>query len=198
MKNFVINDAKLKARLSTLKQPEDVMKFFDDFIQYGCVDVDYKEHIDSLGGNEFREKYRTLGLEDTLKYKIGACIEQTNVTKFLLDCMKIRNRMFCTRGYNEEHKTLNDPYLVHCFTLAYYDDKVLNIEHSDSEKMGVYVYDTEKEAIEATHKIFSDKFISHGATRTELYEYFDFVPSRLSFLEFNKFISEHGIKIVMQ
>ena len=198
MKKFVINDANMKARISKLKRPEDVMKFFDDFIQYGCVDVDCKEHIDSLGGNEFREKYRTLGLEDTLKYKIGACIEQTNVTKFLLDCMKIRNRMFCTRGYNEEHKILNDPYLVHCFTLAYYGDKVLNIEHSDSEKMGVYVYDTEKEAIEAIHKIFSDKFISHGAKRTELYEYFDFVPSRLSFLEFNKFISENGIKIVMQ
>ena len=60
MKKFVINDAKLKVRISTLKQPEDVMKFFDDFIQYGCVDVHYKEHIDSLGGSEFRENIEHL------------------------------------------------------------------------------------------------------------------------------------------
>lgn len=196
MTNPTISDFKMKTRILELNQPEDIMTFLDDFIQYGCVDVDRKKYIDSLGGNEFREKYRTLGLEDTLKYKIGACIEQTNVTKYLLDCMKIRNRTFCTRGYNEEHITLNDPYLVHCFTLAYYDDKVLNIEHSDSEKRGIYAYDTEKEAIGATHKIFSDKFISHGANRIELYEYVDFIPSRLSFLEFNKFVSEHGIKII--
>lgn len=182
---MTIND-ELKTAISHLRQPEDIISFFDHFIDYGCIDVDSIKHVDSLGGNDFRAKYRTLGLEDTLKYRIGACIEQTNVTKYLLDRMGIENRTLCTRGYSEEHKAPDDLYLVHCYTLAYFDDKVLNIEHSDSEMRGIRSYISAKEAIRETHKLFSDKFIRHGAYETTLCEYKELIPGGLSFLEFNK------------
>lgn len=180
-----MND-EMKIAISNLRQPEDIMSFFDNFFDYGCIDVDGVKHVDSLGGNDFRAKYRTLGLEDTLKYRIGACIEQANVTKYLLDQMGIKNRMFCTRGYSEEHKAPDDLYLVHCYILAYFGDKVLNIEHSDSELCGVYSYISAEEAIYETHKLFRDKFIRHGACETTLNEYTELVPGGLSFLEFNK------------
>ncbi len=180
-----MND-EMKTAISNLRRPEDIMKFFDDFFDYGCIDVDGVRHVDSLGGSDFRTKYRTLGLEDTLKHRIGACIEQTNATKYLLDLMRIDNRVFCTRGYNEEHRVPDDLYLVHCFTLAYFDGKVMNIEHSDSEMRGIYVYGTAEEAIRETHQLFSDKFIRHDASETTLHEYKGLIPGGLSFWEFNQ------------
>lgn len=187
-------DNEMSKAITNLHQPEDIMQFFDKFIRYGCVDSDGKEHIDSLGGADFREKFRTLGLEDSLKYQIGACIEQANITRHLLQQMGIKNRMFCTRGYNEEHPAPNDLYLIHCYVLGHFGDKVLNIEHSDSEKRGIYIYDSIEDAIRETHKIFSDKFISHGATMTTLDEYEVLIPGNMSFLEVNKYITQFALK----
>jgi hypothetical protein len=185
----MVMDDEVKIAISNLRQPEDIMSFFDNFLDYGCIDLDGVKYVDSLGENDFRTKYRTLGLEDTMKYRIGACIEQTNVTKYLLDRMGVKNRMFCTRGYSEEHKAPDDLYLVHCYTLAYFDDKVLNIEHSDSELRGIYSYISTEEAICETHKLFSDKFTRHGACETTLNEYTELIPGGLSFLEFNKYMN---------
>lgn len=183
-------DRDMKIAISGLRQPEDVMRFFDGFIRYGCVDVDGVEHIDSLGGADFREKFRTLGLEDALEHRIGACIEQANITKYLFDEMGIKSRMFCTRGYNKEHRAPNDLYLIHCYVLGYFGNCVLNVEHSDSEKRGIYTYQSVETAIRETHKMFSDKFMSHGATSTTLDEYIQLIPGGLSFLEVNNYITQ--------
>lgn len=169
------------------------MQFFERFIRYGCVDVDGIEHIDSLGGADFREKFRTLGLEESLKRRIGACIEQANITKYLFDEVGIKSRMFCTRGYNGEHQAPNDLYLIHCYVLGYFGNSVLNIEHSDSEKRGIYVYQSAEAAIYETHKMFSDKFMSHGATSITLNEYTQLIPGGLSFLEVNSYITQTAL-----
>lgn len=189
-KRSTIMDTEMKHAISSLQQPEDIMRFFDKFIRYGCVDVDSVEHLDSLGGNDFREKFRTLGLEDALERRIGACIEQANITRYLFNEMGIQSRMFCTRGYNGEHQAPNDLYLIHCYVFGYFGNSVVNIEHSDSEKRGIYVYPSEEMAINETHKMFSDKFMSHGATSTTLDEYTQLIPGGLSFLEVNDYISQ--------
>lgn len=176
--------------ITKIHTPEDVMKFFDDFIEYGCIDVCEKRWVDSLGGHDFRDIYRTLSLEDSLDNKIGACFEQANISKFVLDTIGIKNRIFCTRGFNEEHKEPTDLYLVHCYVLGYWGDKIINIEHSDSDKRGIYVYDLFEDAIRETHNIFSDKFKLHGASTTRCDEFFDFIPGGLTFVEFNDFINE--------
>ena len=139
--------------ITKINTPEDVMKFFDDCIEYGCIDVCEKRWVDSLG---------------------GACFEQANISKFVLDTIGIKNRIFCTRGFNEEHKEPTDLYLVHCYVLGYWGDKIINIEHSDSDKRGIYVYDLFEDAIRETHNIFSDKFKLHGASTTRCDEFFDF------------------------
>lgn len=187
-------DYKTQKAIERLRGPEDIMRFFDGFIRYGCIDVDGREHIDSLGGKDFREKFRTLGLEDSMEHRIGACVEQANITRYLLEHMGIKNRMFCTRGYNAEYPAPDDLYLIHCYVLAYWDDKVINIEHSDSEKRGIYIYNSDEEAIRQTHKMFSNKFIQNGATMTAFDEYADLIPGNLSFLEVNKYINQIAIK----
>ena len=106
--------------------------------------------------------------------------------------MVIKSRMFCTRGYNKEHPAPNDLYLIHCYVLGYFGNSVLNVEHSDSEKRGIYVYQSAEAAIYETHKMFSDKFMSHGATSTVLDEYTQLIPGGLSFLEVNEYITQIG------
>lgn len=185
----------IEAVINALRKPEDIMTFFDNHFNYGCIDVDGVRHIDSLGGNDFREKYRTLSLEASLANQIGACFEQTNVTKFLLDNMSIKNKTLCTRGYNEEHKAPDDLYLVHCYTIAFYDNEVLCVEHSDSEKRGIYRYSSENKAFQELHKIFSDKFRAHGALDTSVVEYEELIPGGLTFSEFNQWMNSVGIPV---
>lgn len=184
---------KMKEAIASLRTPEDIMQFFDSFISYGCIDVDGTEYIDSLGGHDFREKFRTLSLEDSLDKRIGACVEQANITKYLLNQMGVKSRMFCTRGYNKEHPAPDDLYLIHCYVLALFDNKVLNIEHSDGEKRGIYIFDSEEDAIRDTHRMFSEKFMLHGATETTLDEYETFIPGGLSFLDVSRYITENSI-----
>ncbi len=51
---------------------------------------------------------------DSLKHRIGACIEQTNATKYLLDSMRIDNRVFYTRATTRsiEHRTIFTWFIV--------------------------------------------------------------------------------------
>lgn len=178
-----------------LKKTENIMDFMDIYINYGCVHANGNKYVDSLGGSDFYTNYRTLGLEESLEQRLGACIEQANIARYILVQNGVKNRMFCIRGYNDIHKAPNDLYLVHCFVLSYFDDKVFNIEHSDTEKRGIYQFATENDAIYETNKLFQNKFLSHGATSTILNEYFDYIPNGLSFSEFNRYINENS-KIV--
>lgn len=183
----------MQQAIASLRTAEDVMAFFDRYIEYGSIDVDGNRLMNSLGGSDFRTKYRTTSLETSLSEQIGACIEQTNITRYLLMQMHIPCKTFCTRGYNADHPAPHDLYLVHCWTLAYIGENIVCIEHSDTEKQGIYVYETEVEAKSAVHQIFSDKFRHHGAVETTLVEYHDFVPGGLSFNEFNEWMNNNAI-----
>ena len=70
-------------KLEDIKTPEDILKFMDDNIQYGWIDVNGEKHIGNMKG--FRTLYRTSSLEETLQHKIGTCIEQVYLMKYLLD-----------------------------------------------------------------------------------------------------------------
>lgn len=178
--------------IANLRSPEDIMRFFDDFISYGCIDVNGMKHINDLGGHDFRPNYRTLSLEQSLDNRIGACIEQTNITRYLLERLGIRCRTFCTRAWNAEHPAPDDLYLVHCYPLAVYADRAVLIEHSHHVKRGIYTFPTETEAIEEMRRLFSDTSVIADATSSRQVEYTDYIPGGLSFLEFNRWMTEHS------
>lgn len=57
-----------------------------------------------------------MSIKETFEYKIGTCIEQVAVIKFLLDKINIENKMFCCwiYEYNSESdavKTIVDYYI---------------------------------------------------------------------------------------
>ena len=73
----------LTEKIKEIKTPEDMMQFFDENIQYSCIHVDGKKYIDSLGGHDFREKFRTMSLEKSLEEQLGGCFEQANISKYV-------------------------------------------------------------------------------------------------------------------
>lgn len=170
--------------ISDIKTPNDILSFMNDNIKYGWVDINNNEHINDM--KEFRKLYRTSSIDETLEHKIGTCIEQVYLMHTLLNKINIPNKMFCTRVY--EGKDFNDLEAdehMHCFLLYYLNDKVYQIEHPNWERIGIYEFDSEENAIEEINNYYVKK--SGGIPRpiTEFYE----VEPGLSFKEFNEYIN---------
>ena len=75
--------------LSEIKRPEDVYQFLDDNIKYGWIDINGKQHLNTM--KDFRRIYRTMSIDEILKYKIGTCIEQVNLMHYLLNKISYKN-----------------------------------------------------------------------------------------------------------
>ena len=104
--------------LSEIKSPEDVYQFIDDNIEYGWIDISGKQHLNTM--KDFRRIYRTMSIEEILKYKIGTCIEQVNLMHDLLNKINIKNKMFCCRIFEpDDYGNLEEEEHMHCFILYY-------------------------------------------------------------------------------
>lgn len=170
--------------INDLKTPEDIYTWMDENIQYGWIDIDDNKHSGEM--KNFRKLYRTMCIEEILEFKIGTCVEQVVLMKFLLDKIDIKNKMFCCRIYEpDDYGNLEEDEHMHCFILFYKDGKVYHLEHPNLEKKGIYKYDTEEDAI----KTIVDYYIElRGGKESPTTEFFE-VPRGLSFREFNAFIN---------
>lgn len=50
---------------------------------------------------EFRRIYRTMSIDEILKYKIGTCIEQVNLMHYLLDKINVKIRCIVVEFLNQ-------------------------------------------------------------------------------------------------
>lgn len=172
-------------KLEDIKTPEDILKFMEDNIQYGWIDVNGEKHIGNM--KNFRRLYRTMSLEDTLKYKMGTCVEQVYLMKYLLDNLGIKNKMFCTRIYEgKDFNNLEEEEHMHCFLLYYIGDKVFQIEHPNWERVGIYEYESEEDAISKINQIYIEMAAGKARPVTEYSE----VPVGISFKELNCYIND--------
>ena len=55
-------------KIEKIKTPQDVYLFVDENIKYGWIDINGQIHLDTM--KEFRKIYRTMSIEEILKYKI--------------------------------------------------------------------------------------------------------------------------------
>lgn len=170
--------------IDNIKTPEDILEFMKSNIKYGWLDINNEEHINTM--KEFRRIYRTSSLDEVLSHGIGTCVEQVYLMHLLLDKINISNKMFCTRIY--EGKDFNDLYSdehMHCFVLFEKDDKVYQIEHPNWERVGIYSYKDEEEAIKSINEYYVEM---SGGTPRPVTEFFEVTPG-LSFKEFNLYIN---------
>ena len=74
---------------------------------------------------------------------------------------------------------------MHCFVLYYLDDKVYQLEHPNFERIGIYEFNSEEEAINEINKIYINMSGGYPRPVTEFFE----VKEGLSFKEFNNYIN---------
>lgn len=170
--------------VNDIKTPEDIYEWLEENIQYGWIDVDGNKHIDEM--KNFRRLYRTMSIEEILEEKVGTCIEQVAIMKFLLDKIQVKNKMFCCRIYEpDDYGNLEEEEHMHCFVLFYRDGKVYHLEHPNFYKKGIYEYASEEEAIKAIVDYYIELRGGKESPTTEFFE----VPVGLSFQAFNAFIN---------
>lgn len=178
---------------SNLKTIDDVLEFMKNNIRYGWLDINNEIHIGNM--KNFRKLYRTLSIDEILKYGIGTCIDQVKLMNYLLNKISVKNKMFATRIYEpNDFNKLDEEEHMHCFILCYIDNKVYHIEHPNWYRIGIYEYEDEQEAL----KTINDYYIklSGGISRpiTEFYK----IESNISFKEFNSYINNLDVlKIII-
>ena len=183
-----IKTDKVLPNINKINNINDVLTFMNNHIRYGWMDINGKIHIGNMKG--FRSLYRTLSIDEILKYGIGTCIEQVNLMHYLLNKINIKNKMFATRIYEpNDFNKLDEEEHMHCFVLCYIGNKIYHIEHPNWYKMGIYEYKSEKEAVKKINSYYVE--LSGGTSRpvTEFYK----VNPNISFKEFNSYINNLDI-----
>lgn len=177
-------------KINFIKTPNDILEFMKENIKYGWLDCDGLEHIGNLKG--FRQLYRTSSIDKILQYKIGTCIEQVFLMKYLFDKINIESHMYCTRVYEDSNfNDIDADEHMHCFLLYFMNDKVYQIEHPNWERIGIYEFNSVDDAISEINEYYVN--MAGGVSRP-VTEFYDVVPN-LSFKEFNNYINELDSKI---
>ena len=169
--------------MDSIKTPDDILKYMDE-IRYGYLDYKKEAHIGTLKG--FRKNYRTMSIKEVLDYKLGTCIEQVYLMHLLLDKIGLKNKMFCTRVYENCDIDDEEDEHMHCFVLYYDSDGVHQIEHPNWERVGIHHFKDEQTAILEINKIYVEMA---GGINRPVTEFFDVTPG-LSFREFNEYIND--------
>jgi len=171
-------------KIEDIKSAKDVYNFIDENIEYGWIDINGEFHIKTM--KDFRKIYRTMSIDEILKYKLGTCIDQVNLIHYLLDKINIKNKMFCCRIFEpDDYGNLEEEEHMHCFVLYYENGKVYHMEHPNFEQKGIYEYSSEEEAI---NSIVNYYIQLRGGKDSPTKEFFE-IPVGISFKEFNKYIN---------
>lgn len=170
--------------LNEIKTSKDVYQFIDDNIAYGWIDINGQQHLNTM--KEFRRIYRTMSIEEILKYKLGTCIEQVNLMHYLLNKINVKNKMYCSRIFEpDDYGNLEEEEHMHCFILYYENGKVYHMEHPNLDRKGIYEYNSESEAIKAIVDYYIELRSGKESPTKEFFE----IPVGISFKEFNKYIN---------
>ena len=108
--------------LPELQTVEDIYRWIDENIAYGWQDKDGGTHTSEM--KDFRRLYRTMSVTETLRQKIGTCIEQVALMHELLDAIGIPNQMYCCRIFEpDDYGNLEEEEHMHCFLLYFQNGK---------------------------------------------------------------------------
>lgn len=177
----------VKTNFNDIENEIELLDYMNKNILYGWKDETGEIYLDTM--KDFKTLYRTSSVQETIKNRVGTCIEQTRMEKAFFDRMGIPCKMFCLRSYGiEEQKSEN--VRMHCFILFEKNGKVYHFEHSNPLIPGIYAYDKEEEALENITAYYQNR--DNGKTR-KLSEFHE-VPEGLSFQEFNEYLDGLNIR----
>lgn len=183
--NSYFKTNEIKNNFYDISTPEELFDYMILNLIYGWIDVNNKEHINTL--KDFRENYKTSSIDEILSTKLGTCIESAKLIKHFLDLKGIENKMFCYRSYKNEDN-FDQEVKMHCFVLYNLNGYWYHFEHSNYDNRGIHKYDSLELALEQITKRHNENGIR------ELSE-IDDIPDGLSFKEFNQFVNQFNNKI---
>ena len=169
-------------RFEDLKTPEDLYLFIDNNIEFGWIDRFNNKHYNNL--KDLRKNYLIASVEDVLKYHLGLCIEQVKLAKYFFDINNIENRVYCVRIF-EDREYLNKDIKLHCFILYKLDGYWHYIENANSNKKGIYKFNSIKEALNFCMKDYEDRNEDRKLTEIK------YIPDKITYYEFNRFVNEY-------
>ena len=170
--------------LPELQTVEDIYRWIDENIAYGWQDKDGGTHTSEM--KDFRRLYRTMSVTETLRQKIGTCIEQVALMHELLDAIGIPNQMDCCRIFEpDDYGNLEEEEHMHCFLLYFQNGKTYHMEHPNVEQKGIYEYPTEEAAL----RTITEYYVKLRGGKESPTTCFSGVPAGVSFREFNAFIN---------
>ena len=185
-KEKVLKEAKFllvkNNRFEDLKTPEDLYLFIDNNIEFGWIDRFNNKHYNNL--KDLRKNYLIASVEDVLKYHLGLCIEQVKLAKYFFDINNIENRVYCARIF-EDREYLNKDIKLHCFILYKLDGYWYYIENANSNKKGIYKFNSIKEALNFCMKDYEDRNEDRKLTEIK------YIPDKITYYEFNRFVNEY-------
>ena len=162
----------------------DVFNYMDNHIQYGWIDIDNNKHIGDM--KNFRKTYRTSSVQETIESGLGTCIEHVELAHYLLDKIDVKNKMFWCRIFEpDDFNNLEEDEHMHCFILYYENGQVYQMENANSNKKGIFEYNTEAEAIKAIVQYYIELRGGKDSPTTEFFE----VQEHISFKKFNAYIN---------
>jgi hypothetical protein len=171
-------------KIDDIKKPEDVLRFMNENIDYGWIDIDGNIHRREM--KDFRTRYRVSSTEESLQHGVGTCIEQVFLMHTCFDRLNLTNKMYCCRIYEpDDFGNLEEEEHMHCFLLYEYQGKIYHIEHPNFYRIGIFEYDNEEEAIETIEKYYMELRGGKASPTTEFYA----VEPGLSFGQFNRYIN---------
>lgn len=184
-------------KINEIKSPNDILEYLKENINYGWVGVDGEKRIKNM--DNFRLLYRTMSLQNVVKQKVGTCIEQVYLIHELMNIIGVPSKMFCTRMYEDEcFDSLDAPERMHCFLLFYVDNEVYQLEHPDFNRVGIYKYKSEQEAINKIVNIYEcmmaleykkkNKPAPEGGFKRTTTKFYDVKPG-LTYKEFNLYVN---------
>jgi len=165
-----------------ITNPEELLLYMNENIEYGWLDNDNNKHIDTM--KRFRKLYRTLSIEETIKYRLGTCIEQTILEMEKIKELGLECKGYCLRSYEDDPRIVEPK--MHCFLLYFDNDSCYHFEHSNPEKRGIHKYENEEKALDDILDYFQKR--DNGKTR-QLLEITE-VPTGLSWQEWNNYLDE--------
>ncbi|MBQ3306577.1 MAG: hypothetical protein IJG68_00130 [Bacilli bacterium] len=163
----------LEEEYNSIKTPEELLEFMNQYIHYGIFGTDHKEYTEwnEDSNSSFQEacrKYFTLCDKNRiLKHGLGICWDQVELERTWFEENHYKTKTFFIWFYypNEDNSFITHTYLVYQDHNKYY-----YFEHSDEKNKGIYSFNTLKDAIkyQMEKHISFHKDLGYSITEEEL------------------------------
>ncbi len=163
--HFVITHYKIqkeeKMNFNEIKTPHELMKWMNEYFEYGVLDNNGVKHTDGEGFRKANKHWKVRSALDIIKSGVGHCYDQTELERYWFRKNGYKVKTFFVVAFYENNAD------AHSY-LAYFDkNKWYYFEHSDYNNRGIYEFDNLQNLV----KFQAKKHLEHAKEHVKSGEY---------------------------